>query len=157
MRKVNVMQHDRRTNPYPYTWEIPAAAALAVLVVLSLAVHASAAAANLLAGNGVHWPTRAGWFGSLAGILGGDSTTGLELSSPAPAALQWGCIAAAEIAAITLLTYGGLLLRRYAGAGRIKGMASRSEAAALLGPRRLNRVAPVVRPDLYGRRSRSTR
>lgn len=146
------MQHDRRTNPYPFTWEIPAAVALVALIVLVLAVHGGAAAANLLTGNGPHWPARSQWFASLAGILHGDSTTGLGLTRPAPAPLLWACITAAELAAITALTFGGLLLRRYAGPGRIKGMASRAEAANLLGPRRLHRVAPVVRPDLYGRR-----
>ena len=146
------MQHDRRSNPYPFTWEIPAAVALVALVVLVLAVHAGAATANLLTGNGLHWPARPQWFRSLPGILGGDSTTGLELTRPAPVALLWACIAVAELAAITALTFGGLVLRRYTGPGRIKGMASRAETAALLGPRRLHRVAPVVRPDLYGRR-----
>ena len=170
------MQHDRRTNPYPYTWEIPAAVMLVVLVVLVLAVHAGAAAANLLAGNGPHWIARDDWFTSLPGILAGDSTTwelnaaawqagvsytdqeardsttGLHATHPAPRVLLWACLAVTELLAITGLTVGGVTARRYVGPGRIRGMASRREAANLLGPQRLHRVAAVVRPDLYGRR-----
>lgn len=147
------MQHDRRTNPYPYTWEIPAALTLLVLLVLVLAVHASAAAANLLAGNGPHWIARDAWFASLPGILAGDSTTGLHLTHPAPRVLLWACLAVTELLAVTGLTMGGIIARRYFGPGRIRGMASRREAANLLGPQRLHRIAAVVRPDLYGRRS----
>lgn len=146
------MQHDRRTNPYPYTWEIPAAVMLVVLVVLVLAVHAGAAAANLLAGNGPHWIARDDWFTSLPGILAGDSTTGLHATHPAPRVLLWACLAVTELLAITGLTVGGVTARRYVGPGRIRGMASRREAANLHGPQRLHRVAAVVRPDLYGRR-----
>lgn len=36
------------------------------------------------------------------------------------------------------------------GPGRIQGMASKTEAEQLLGVARLRKVAPVVRPDLYG-------
>lgn len=145
------MQRDRRTNPYPFTWEIPAAVALVVLVALVIAVHAGAAAANLLAGNGVHWPDRQVWFSSLPGILGGDSTSGLDLTRSAPAVLVWVCVAVSELLTCTALTVGGVALRRYAGPNRIKGMASRSEVSGLLGPARLRKVAPIVRPDLYGR------
>ena len=41
------------------------------------------------------------------------------------------------------------------GPARVRGMASRAEADALLGLQRLRKVAPVVRPDLHGKAPRS--
>lgn len=143
------MQTDRRTNPYPYTWEIPAALTLAVLLVLILGVHAAAAAANLAAGTGAHWPAHTDWITVLPRILAGDSSAGVPVTHPAPRPLLWACLAVIELALVATMTVAGVLLRRRYGLARIKGMATRSEAATLLGPGRLRRVAPIVRPDLY--------
>ena len=40
------MQRSRRNDPYPFTWEIPAAIIAGVLLVLVLGVHIGRAAAN---------------------------------------------------------------------------------------------------------------
>src|SRR5450759_5861982 len=71
------MQRSRRNDPYPFTWEIPAAIIASVLLVLALGIHIGRAAANLLAGAGWGWPAQAELFRSLPGVLGGDSGAGL--------------------------------------------------------------------------------
>jgi len=65
------MQRSRRGDPYPFTWEIPAAIIASVLLVLVLGVHMGRAAANLLAGAGWGWPAQAELFRSLPGTLAG--------------------------------------------------------------------------------------
>ena len=74
------MQRSRRNDPYPFTWEIPAAIIASVLLVLVLGVHIGRAGANLLAGAGWGWPDQKELFRSLQGILGGDSGAGLPRS-----------------------------------------------------------------------------
>ena len=59
--------------------------------------------------------------------------------------------AAAQVLAVALMGWAGVALLRRFGPGRVRGMATRSEAESLLGLRRLRTVAPVVRPDLYGK------
>ena len=51
-----------------------------------------------------------------------------------------------------LLVWAARLAWRAWGPGRVRGMATRAQAQAMLGPSRLRRVAPVVRPDRYGNR-----
>lgn len=149
------MQSERRTNPYPYTWEIPLVCLLTVLVLIVIAVHAGTAAANLLTGNGPHWPAHDDLFTTLPGILiAGDSSTGLPIPAAAPRALLWGCVAVAEALVLTLITVALVVYQRRWGRNRVRGMASRAEAATLLGAQRLRKVAPIVRPDLYGTRGR---
>ncbi len=118
------------------------------MVLLVLAVHAGAAAANLLTGHGAHWPATQVLLTSLPGILAGDSTAAYPttVTSPAPRLLLWACITVSELAAVTLTGWAVVTGRRVWGGQRIQGMASRREAADLLGPRRLRRV-PIVRPD----------
>ena len=50
------MQQSRRSNPYPFTWEIPLMLAVTVLLLLVLGVQAGRAGANLAAGAGVVLP-----------------------------------------------------------------------------------------------------
>ena len=71
------MQRARRTNPYPYTWEIPVAAMVAVVLLLVLGIHAGRTVANLLAGGGLTLPSQDTLFTSVPGILGGDAGAGL--------------------------------------------------------------------------------
>ena len=77
------MQQDRRTTPYPRTWEIPLTAAMVTGLVLVLAAHLARATANGLSGTGWALPPQAELFTSLPALLGGDSRAGL---TPAPAA-----------------------------------------------------------------------
>jgi hypothetical protein len=145
------MQRARRHDPYPLTWELPAALTAAVLLVLAAGVHAGRALANLLAGAGWTWPDHDQVFGSLPGVLSGRAGAGLagpDGTLAAPPAL-WAGIALTELVLLVLL---GWLTKQGMGAWgprRVHGMASRVEAERVLGRTRLRRAAPVVRPDLY--------
>jgi len=145
------MQRSRRTNPYPFTWEIPVALSVAALLLLLLGVQAGRSVANMLAGNGWHLVDRAQLFSSLGGIFAGNADAGLTgVQHPAGPWLLWSCIGVLELvvlaACVVALKCG---LDRW-GPGRLQGMATRSEAEALLGTTRLRRHAKVIRPDLYG-------
>ena len=145
------MQRARRTNPDPYTWEIPVAAVVAVVLLLVLGVHAGRTVANLLAGGGLTLPSRDTLFTSVPGILGGNAgaglgpgTTGLAGST---AVRVW--VAVVEVLVLILTGWVAKVCLERWGPGRIHGMATRDEAEKLLGRSRLRKVAAVVRPDLY--------
>ena len=145
------MQRSRRTNPYPFTWEIPLALVVAVLFLVLMGVQIGRSAANLLAGNGWVFVDRAALFTSLPGIVSGHADAGLgPLSRPPGPAVLWGSICAVE-GIILVICAAGLKwgLGRW-GPGRLHGVATRAEAEALLGRTRLRKHAKVIRPDLYG-------
>ena len=148
------MQRDRRTNPYPYTWEIPLGICFAVLLILVLGAHAGRAAANTVAGAGPTWPPTTRLFSSVPGLLAGDASAGLAdppLAVATTGAL-WAWIVAAEIAVLILVAAaGGYGWTRW-GPGALKGMADATEARQLLGLARLRQHRAVIRPDLYRRR-----
>ena len=124
-------------------------------------------AANLLAGGGWTWPAttaegRTGlpvpsplgsaFWGSLPQVLAGDAGAGLTprpdvLAGPG---LLWGCVAATELAALTLIAWAAIRAYLRWGPGRLRGMATRAEAEQLLGLTRIRKVAAIVRPDLHG-------
>lgn len=146
-----MQQRSRRTNPYPFTWEVPLALAVGVLFLLLIGVQAGRSVANLVAGNGWVFVDRPQLFTSLGGIFSGHSGSGLPaVAQPASSNLMWGCIAAVEltivIGCVLVLKWG---LDRW-GPGRLHGMATRADAEALLGRTRLRKHAKVIRPDLYG-------
>lgn len=145
------MQRSRRTNPYPFTWEIPIALSVAVFLVLLMGVQIGRSVANMIAGNGWQVVDRAQLFSSLGGIFTGRADAGLaRISHPAGLGLMWSCIGVFEVVGLVVcavaLKWG---LDRW-GPGRLHGMATRSEAESLLGPTRLRKHAKVIRPDLYG-------
>ncbi|GAA3524748.1 hypothetical protein GCM10022234_21930 [Aeromicrobium panaciterrae] len=145
------LQQARRTNPYPWTWEIPAAITAGALLVMALALHVARAIANVFAGGTFSFPARAALFSSLGDLLNGDATAGLPEYQAGHASSRelWFWIVVTELAVFTIL---GLILRwgmRQWGPGRIQGMASPSEADQLLGISRLRRNAAIIRPDLY--------
>jgi hypothetical protein len=93
-------------------------------------------------------------FSSLPAVLRGDAGAGLvDLHGPSasPSSLLM-CVVATEL---ILLTTTVLLIKlaldRW-GPGRMRGVASLSEAARLLGVARLRRSRKIVRPDLYRKR-----
>ena len=147
-------QRSRRQDPYPWTWEMPLAAILAVLVLISFGVHLGRAVANVLAGCDWMFPSRVDLFSSLPAVLRGDAGAGLvDLHEPAASPLSLlMCIGATELillaATVVLIKWG---LDRW-GPGRMRGVASSSEAESLLGVARLRRSRKIVRPDLYGKR-----
>ena len=146
------LQQARRTNPYPWTWEIPAAAIVAALLTMVLALHPARAIATLFAGHGLQFTPRPALFSSIPGLVTGDAAAGLTTSSTDVTSGQlWFWIMATELVVLVII---GLMVRsavRQWGPGRIQGMASRGESEQLLGISRLRRNAPVIRPDLYGK------
>lgn len=145
------MQRARRTNPYPWTWEIPAVIIFSLLLLMAFVLQTARSTANMFAGGGWRWPPRADLFSSIPRLLGGDASTGIQgLSGAATSEQLWIWSLALEASALA----GALLGLRWAmvrwGPGRMLGMASAAEVEQLLGSSRLLRNAAVVRPDLYG-------
>ena len=147
------MQRSRRGDPYPFTWEIPAAIIASVLLVLVLGVHIGRAGANLLAGAGWGWPAQAELFRSLPGILGGDGGAGLPgtYHGVAGQTALWASIGVTEMLLLILLASALKTGLDRWGPQRVQGMATRAEAEQMLGRTRLRKASAVVRPDLYGK------
>ena len=143
------MQQSRRSTPYPSTWEIPVAAGMAVILVLVLAAHAARALANLLAGAGWTFTPQAELITALPALLAGNARAGLPAGPGATPGLLHTCLVLVEASAVALIGWAVLAGMRRWGPTRVRGMATRAEANTLLGPGRLRRVAPVVRPDLH--------
>lgn len=136
------MQRERRHNPYPFTWEIPLGIVCLGVLTLAVGVHLGHGLAQLAAGHGWGWPPAAALFTGVPGVL----------AAAAGPELVW--VLVVELLLVAVVTCGVVVGWRRWGPGRLKGMASREEAARVLGVGRLRRVAPVVRPDLYaGRRT----
>jgi len=148
------MQRSRRHDPYPFTWEIPAAIFAGVLLVLVLGIHIGRAAANLLAGAGWGWPAREELFRSLPGMLGGDATAGLPRAfhGGAGQGALWTSISVCELLLLILLGWAFKIGLDRWGPHRVQGMATRAQAEQMLGRTRLRKASAVVRPDLYGTR-----
>lgn len=139
------MQRDRRHNPLPFTWEIPAGVACAVLLVLTLGVHVGRGLADLTEGRGWVWPRQTELFTSIPVIL--NNTGGHS------AVNQHTWIVTVELLLIAALAWAGSIVWRRWGPSRLKGMATPQQAEQVLGVRRLRRVARVIRPDLHPRRA----
>jgi hypothetical protein len=147
------MQRSRRNDPYPFTWEIPAAIMASVLLVLALGIHIGRASANLLAGAGWGWPAQGELFRSLPGILGGDSGAGLPgtYHGGAGQTAVWTSIGVTETLLLILLGWALKIGLDRWGPHRVQGMATRAQAEQMLGRTRLRKASAVVRPDLYGK------
>ena len=148
------MQRSRRHDPYPFTWEIPAAIIAGVLLVLVLGIHIGRAVANLLAGAGWGWPDREELFRSLPTILAGDGAAGLPRAfhGGAGQSALWTSISVCELLLLILLGWVFKLGLDRWGPHRVQGMATRAQAEQMLGRTRLRKASAVVRPDLYGSR-----
>lgn len=150
------MQTERRSNPYPFSWEIPLGVFCAALLVLVLGAHGGRAAANLFAGGGLTWPPTAQLFTSLPALIGGDAGAGLAGHHgpvASPAALRAWVITVEALTVAGCAALGVLAWARW-GPGRMRGMATTGEANNLLGQARLRKHRAVIRPDLHhgGRR-----
>jgi len=157
------MQRERRRDPYPWTWEIPAGIALVVLISLVLGAQVGRFLANLLAGAGWTWPASdtgspspigSAFWSSLPAVLTGHAGAGLPHPTPAALAgpqLVWTGIALTECAILAAMVWASVHLYQRWGPGRLRGMATRAEAEKLLGVTRLKKVSALVRPDLYGK------
>lgn len=147
------MQRSRRHDPYPFTWEIPAAILAGVLLILVLGIHIGRAAANLLAGAGWGWPAREELLRSLPAILGGDGNAGLPRAfhRGAGQSALWTSISVCELLLLILLGWAFKIGLDRWGPHRVQGMATRAQAEQMLGRTRLRKASAVVRPDLYGK------
>ena len=149
------LQQARRTNPYPWTWEIPVAVIVAVLLVMVVALHAARTIANAVVGGGWQFTPRSALFISLPNLVTGDASVGLVSvpKSYATAHEMWVWIALTELGVLVAIAFVMRTVLRQYGPGRIQGMASPSEAGRLLGTARLRRNAAMIRPDLYTKKT----
>jgi hypothetical protein len=94
----------------------------------------------------------------MVGLLSGHPGQGLppDLAARLPGTFAvYGCVAVVEVAAIAAAIVGGVLVARYRRPGDARrGMATRYEAAQVLGIGRLRSARAVIRPDLATLRSR---
>lgn len=145
-----MLQQGRRSDPYPYTWEIPAGITVGVLIAVTFGLQVGRALANLAAGRGWTWPAGRNLFTSLGGILHGDAGAGLATpggwASPTQLIL-W--LVIVELLIVTGLVAAAVWGMRRWGPHRMKGMASAEQAEAVLGVTRLRKVRHIIRPDLY--------
>lgn len=144
-----MLQHQRRHDPYPFTWELPVAALLAVVLVMVLGIQAGRTLAIAATGGGWWWADARGLFSSLPGILTGHADSGLRHPVNVPQPVLAGWIIATDLLLLTLTGIAGWWAWRHFGPTRLKGMASRADAEATLGLTRLRRVRHIIRPDLY--------
>lgn len=146
------MQQDRLKNPHPWTYEIPLAIAATLVLAGVLGVHTGRAIANLVAGGGWGWPPATELLTSLPGLLRGDAGAGLTDPSVVadPGSLRTWVLITQAVNLLGWLILGFVVYRRW-GPGRMRGMANRAQAAALLGMPRLRRHRAIIRPDLHGK------
>ena len=111
---------------------------------------AARSVANWFAGAGWRWPAPYKLVASVPGVLAGDAAAGLpDINHAADAAVLWGWLTLVGLLAATGLSLAGLWAWGLWGPGRMRGMATITEAHELLGQDRLCKQRHVVRPDLY--------
>jgi hypothetical protein len=149
------VQQDRLKNPHPWTYEIPLAIVLTLVLLAVLGVHTGRAVANLLAGGGWGWPPATELFTSLPGLLRGDSGAGLSDPDVVadPSSVRVWILITQAVNLLGLIALSVMAHRRW-GPGRLRGMATRAEAATLLGLPRLRRDRAIIRPDLHAKAPR---
>lgn len=139
--------------------EIALLALTGLLTLVALAALLGVAAAALLFGGGWVWPSGRDTVGQvLGGLLAGEPRRGFSAASaerlPAPVTIYAG-VALAELLMLAISTAAGRLLLRYRRPGDARrGMATRTEAAQVLGRRRLRGARGIIRPDLHDARRR---
>lgn len=147
----------RRRDPQPtgQGWEVAAAAVGGVLLVVGLGALAGLGLASALWGGGWVWPHGTPAITHvLGGIASGRPGRGFPagqrrlVAGPDPV---YGCVAAAELALTALAVGAGVLISRSRRPGDARGgMATRSEAAQVLGVSALRSAKSIIRPDRYG-------
>ncbi len=148
-------QQRRDPQPLARGGEVALVALAGVLMLVGMTALAGLGAAAALAGGGWVWPHGSDTIGVvLAGLLSGHPGRGLppELAArvPGPVAVYSG-VAVAELVMLIVAGVGGVLFWRYHRPGDARrGMATRGEAARVLGRSRLRAARAIIRPDLYG-------
>jgi hypothetical protein len=155
MAKKNMMQVERRRDPVPWGPELwLGCGGIALLFFLLVGVQIGRTLANIAASGSLTWPEQTKQLSSDFGVLGGDASAGLahRLTHPASSTTLYVCIVIVEVLVLVAFTWGVVEILRRWGPWRVKGMASREDADALLGLTRLRKQASVIRPDLYGKK-----
>ena len=124
----------RRSDPVPWSWEVPLAVALAWLCAAAWALLAGQGLAGLVTGRGWLWPESATLMPALVGLMTGHVGAGLsaEAEGLAPA-LVYGLAAAVELTLLVATVAAGVWVWTTYGPGRRMGMATRTEAGFALG------------------------
>lgn len=101
------LQQARRTNPYPWSWEIPVAVIVAVLLVMVVALHIARSIANAVVDGGWQFTPRSELFSSLPGLVTGDATSGLATTPDvyATAHQLWLWIALTELVVLVAIAF----------------------------------------------------
>lgn len=149
--------YQRRRDPQPMGqgWEAAAAAIGGALLGAAFAALAGLGVASALWGGGWVWPHGTDTIQhALGGLLQGHPGRGLlPAQEPLVAGrgAVYGCVAGAELLLVALAITAGVFIARYRRPGDARsGMASRSEAAQVLGIGQLREAKVIIRPDLYG-------
>jgi type IV secretory pathway TraG/TraD family ATPase VirD4 len=154
--EVLVSSGYRRQAPQPiaHTWEVAVLALTGIAATVGAAALAGQAAAVAVTGGGWVWPagshaaTRA-----VAGLASGRPGAGLtaEQAQRLPAGwVVYAGVGVGEVTAVALLVAAALFGRRWWRPNDpSRGMATRGQAAAVLGVRRLRSARAILRPDLY--------
>ncbi len=148
-------QRGRDPQPMGRGGEVALVALAGVALLLVLAALVGLGVAAALFGGGWVWPAGNDTVGSVAGgLLSGHPGAGLPSAAAArvPASsVVYGVIAVVEVLTVALAALVGVLFWRYHRPGDARrGMATRDEAARVLGTGRLQAAKAVLRPDLRG-------
>jgi hypothetical protein len=153
----SVYPNQRRRDPQPLgrAGETALVAVCAVLVAVSLAALVGLGGACVVAGGGWVWPHGSSTIThTLGGLLSGHPGRGLPavLARRVPGRVAvYSGVAVAELLLAGLAGAGTVAFTRWHRPGDARGgMATRSEAAAVLGVGRVRDAMAVIRPDLYG-------
>lgn len=153
----SVYPNQRRRDPQPLgrAGETALVVLSAVLLAVALAALAGLGAACLVAGGGWVWPHGSTAIThTLGGLIAGHPGRGLPavLARRVPGRVAvYSCVVVAELLLAVLAVAGAVAFtRRHRPGDARAGMATRSEAAAVLGVGRLRGAMAIIRPDLYG-------
>jgi len=151
------MSRHRAPDPQPIgrSSEVALLALAAALGVLAVAACAGLGTAAAWFGGGWVWPhDTQRLITTVVGLLSGHPGHGLPPADaarvPGPVPV-YACVAVAEALTLAAAAVLAVVVGRFTGPGDARrGMATRGEAARVLGVRRLRRARAIIRPDLYG-------
>jgi len=151
-------QRGRDPQPMSRGGEVALVALAGVALLLVLAALVGLGVAAALFGGGWVWPAGSNTVGAVTGgLLQARPGAGLPAAAaarvPAPPVV-YGCVAVVEVLTVALAAACGVLFWRYHRPGDARrGMATRGEAAQVLGTGRLHAARQVLRPDLHSPRA----